>query len=266
MTNGFAPLTSTPLGCAGYAEYAPCALLAPYVRCFWTAQGAQRLVNPDVCADILFTREGVFFSGVSGAPFTGGADGGTFGIRFFAWSAWLFADDSPRGTQDGCFEAQALFGAASRELFLLISEAESASQRIAAAEKWLLRRLYGAAERSGGQTLLNAAALIVQRRGVIGVGELSREMFVCRRGLERIFAEYAGLSPKRLAELVRYQCVWRDLALLPRVSLAQLAAEYGYADQAHLTRDFTRRHSLSPLAALAYARENIPRDIRAANE
>lgn len=57
MTNGFAPLTSTPLGCAGYAEYAPCALLAPYVRCFWTAQSGQRLVNPDVCADILFTRD-----------------------------------------------------------------------------------------------------------------------------------------------------------------------------------------------------------------
>ena len=75
---------------------------------------------PDVCADIMFTARGVFFSGVSGEPFTGGEDGCAFGIRFYAWSAWLFADDTLRGTQDGCFEAAAHFGSAAREVFPLI--------------------------------------------------------------------------------------------------------------------------------------------------
>lgn len=248
----FFPLTSVPNDCAGYAEYAPCAALAPYVRCFWTARGERRLVNPDVCADIMFTARGVFFSGVSGEPFTGGEDGCAFGIRFYAWSAWLFADDALRGTQDGCFEAAAHFGSAARGLFPLISEAGSVTERIAAAERWLLGRLYGGV--CGGETLMRAAGLIAERRGVITVGELSRELFICQRALERVFAEYAGISPKRLAALVRYQSVWRDLVTLPRVSLAGLAAEYGYADQAHLTRDFTRRHSMPPLAALAYAR------------
>ncbi len=250
---GFLPLISVPHECAGYAEYAPCAALAPYIRCFWTARGARRLVIPDVCADIMFTARGVFFSGVSGEPFTGGEDGCAFGIRFYAWSAWVFADDDLRGTQDGCFEAAAHFGSAARELFPLIMEAGSVSERIAAAERWLRGRLYGGV-RGGGEALMRAAELIAERRGVITVGELSRELFVCTRGLERVFAEYAGLSPKRLAELVRYQNVWRDLVTLPCVSLAGLAAEYGYADQAHLTRDFTRRHSMPPLAALAYAR------------
>jgi AraC-like DNA-binding protein len=45
------------------------------------------------------------------------------------------------------------------------------------------------------------------------------------------------MSPKRFARIARVQAVLRRLATEPDADLAGLAAELGFADQAHLTRE-----------------------------
>jgi AraC-like DNA-binding protein len=77
------------------------------------------------------------------------------------------------------------------------------------------------------------------------VSALSDALFVSERQLRRVFAEAVGYGPKTLDRILRFQ---RFLALGPAVDggFARLAAELGYADQAHLTRDVTRLSGLSP--------------------
>lgn len=59
------------------------------------------------------------------------------------------------------------------------------------------------------------------------------------RHLQRLFAEHVGASPKWLLRRLRLQEVTDTLAAGTPLDWAALAADLGYVDQAHLSRDFT---------------------------
>jgi AraC-like DNA-binding protein len=59
------------------------------------------------------------------------------------------------------------------------------------------------------------------------------------RRLQRLFNEYVGVSPKWVIRRYRLREVTARLEPGGHVDWARLAFELGYADQAHLTRDFT---------------------------
>ena len=65
-----------------------------------------------------------------------------------------------------------------------------------------------------------------------------------------------GLAPKRYASLQRFSQALRHLAL-DRAGFAQIAAEVGYSDQAHMTVDMARHAGLSPGRFRALARRQI---------
>jgi AraC-like DNA-binding protein len=77
---------------------------------------------------------------------------------------------------------------------------------------------------------------------------LAAELFISERQLRRRCESAVGLGPKTLHRILRYQ---RFLALAwtlerPSEQLARLAAEAGYADQAHLTREAVRLQGRPP--------------------
>ncbi len=59
------------------------------------------------------------------------------------------------------------------------------------------------------------------------------------RQLERQFRALAGVTPKGYARRARFERARDRLWAAPATRLSALAAECGYADQAHLTREFT---------------------------
>jgi len=67
-----------------------------------------------------------------------------------------------------------------------------------------------------------------------------------RRHLERLCRRYAGTSPKQLLRLVRFEQVRDYLYAHPATSLAAVAYDFGFADQAHLTHEFRRFARLTP--------------------
>ncbi len=66
------------------------------------------------------------------------------------------------------------------------------------------------------------------------------------RRLQRLFRRHVGVTPKWVLARYRLHEAAARLARTPRLSLARLAAELGYADQAHFTRDFTSVVGRSP--------------------
>lgn len=60
------------------------------------------------------------------------------------------------------------------------------------------------------------------------------------RAVQRLFRDYVGASPKWVIRRNRLQEVALRIEKGDAPSLAQLAADLGYADQAHLSRDFKR--------------------------
>ncbi len=80
----------------------------------------------------------------------------------------------------------------------------------------------------------------------VHVPTLSRQVGLCQRQLERLFLERVGLSPKRYAQLERFRGAARAVAEQPPLSLAELAATLGYADQSHMAREFRALAGVSP--------------------
>ncbi|MBO1416731.1 helix-turn-helix domain-containing protein [Streptomyces sp. FH025] len=78
------------------------------------------------------------------------------------------------------------------------------------------------------------------------VDELARELGLTVRRLQRLFAEYVGASPKWVLRRARLHEAAERARTDGELDLAGLAAELGYADQAHLTRDFTAAVGTSP--------------------
>jgi AraC-like DNA-binding protein len=75
--------------------------------------------------------------------------------------------------------------------------------------------------------------------GIRRVEQLAERAGTSVRGLQRLCAEWIGIGPKELVRWARLHEAAGRVAAGP-VDWAALAAELGYADQAHLVRDFSR--------------------------
>lgn len=97
--------------------------------------------------------------------------------------------------------------------------------------------------------------------GEVSVAGLAAETGWSARHLGEQFRAETGLSPKAGARVIRFDRARRRLQRLQaaggRVVLAELAAECGYYDQAHLARDFRDLAGCPPSALLAEDLRNV---------
>ena len=265
------PVTGTPFQQdETYREVTPCAALAPYIRCFWGSDGPQPdrpsqggIVIPDTCMDIIFHMDyagnrlsAVFCaldesSELTAPSMSSGSMTATFAIRFYAWTACLFAEAPLRGSANGHFPAEQFFRRIVQALSPLMLTGLSLDGMIRAAEPLLLSLLNF---QRADADVLNAVHHMLRTSGRVRVGEAAAALALSPRQLERRFDACMGLSPKAMSSLLRYQLLWQDMLRSPRFDVLDAVAHYGYADQAHLLHDFRRRHLMSPREALALAR------------
>jgi AraC-like DNA-binding protein len=82
--------------------------------------------------------------------------------------------------------------------------------------------------------------------GLRRVAGLAEAAGMPERRLQRLFADYVGVSPKWVMRRARLLEAARRADEGVAVDWAELALDLGYADQAHLTRDFTATLGASP--------------------
>ncbi len=89
-------------------------------------------------------------------------------------------------------------------------------------------------------SFLQCARAVDEAGGAVRVDEIADQAGVSPRTLERLFLEHVGISPKTFARMVRFQNVVSRLRCRrPSFSsFADLAADCGFADQAHFIKDF----------------------------
>jgi AraC-like DNA-binding protein len=142
-----------------------------------------------------------------------------------------------------------LLGPAARDMAERLQEMNSSAGRLAILEQEITRRL--ALSRDGApRDLVWALRRLEATFGRIEVNALAKELGCSRKHLTVRFRREFGMSPKLFARVARFD---RAVALLRRdrvAGLAELAGECGYADQAHLTRDFCEFAGSPPAAFL----------------
>ena len=87
--------------------------------------------------------------------------------------------------------------------------------------------------------LLDVIAAMLDDRSLLKVAQVEEKCGVGTRSLQRLFERYVGVSPKWVLSRYRMHDVVTDLDAGYGGSLADLAAKYGWFDQAHFTREFT---------------------------
>lgn len=101
----------------------------------------------------------------------------------------------------------------------------------------LLRELRRDEERAEVRRAVRAAGLLREVE-LFRVEELASRAGLGVRALQRMFRRHVGASPKRLLRRIRLQEAALRIERGEEPSLARLAVDLGYTDQAHLTRDF----------------------------
>jgi AraC-like DNA-binding protein len=128
------------------------------------------------------------------------------------------------------------------ELTDYVADAPTWAERFARTERLLERRMLDAP--STRPEVEWAVSRICASGGRVPVESLARELGWSRRHLGDQLRDAVGLSPKRLARLVRFERVLDGLRA--GSELADIAYDAGYADQPHLNRDFRAFTGLTP--------------------
>ncbi|HET9982975.1 MAG TPA: helix-turn-helix domain-containing protein [Longimicrobiales bacterium] len=125
-----------------------------------------------------------------------------------------------------------------------VMHARGFAERVAATDRFLLRRLRRAVSR------LDPVAAAVARIARSGVGHrvsaLATELACSERTLRRRFREELGLSVKRFARITRFRRAHAFLQESPHASWAGAVVRFGYADQSHLIRDYREFAGTTP--------------------
>ena len=148
---------------------------------------------------------------------------------------------------------EAIWGRAATELAEQLAEQQSLERACTQLALALGRRARDAAS---PDPLVPKIVEALQRVSTRRVDDLAGDLFLSPRQLRRRCLIAFGCGPKALQRVLRFQ---RYLALShfqPETSLASLAIEAGYADQAHLTHDAVNLTGVPPAKLRAETRSS----------
>ncbi|CAN5144964.1 helix-turn-helix domain-containing protein [soil metagenome] len=230
---------------SAYREYPPPPDLSSHIACTWVRRDGEKSpdnvpIIPDGCADIVvFEHEAPRIAGPAIAPriVPIEPEASIVGLRFRPGAA------------------RALFGCSAVAILdcdISLADVCQAPQDMprtsgaarAALEAWARHRL---SADDGRDLHLIAAAAMFLNGSSYGLDRLVGELGWNHRRLHREFTATCGYGPKMLARIFRLQNTLGLARRTPAIAgLAHLAAAAGYADQAHMTRDFRALTSMTP--------------------
>ncbi len=251
-----------------YQTYIPCPQLTNFVKCYWTLEAPHTLesekqrIVPDGCIEMIFhygdlykqylnetdfiIQPKCFVFGQITAPLEIEPTGqtGIIAVRFTPDGFLPFATMPLEQMENKPVKLTKLFG---NEAILLeenILTAKTAEDRIKIIEAFLILKLQSteAADRLAKESV----EILLQTSGQVSVDELSGQLLVNRRQLERKFSSAIGLSPKQLSKIIRLQATLKMMQAKQFKNLTSLAYENGYYDQAHFIKDFKEFTGFSP--------------------
>jgi len=241
--------------------------LAPFLDYCWVVRWDLRgqppheqaiLPHPNVNLALEESGAGVF--GVGRSVFTRRltGDGKALGVRFRPGGFRPFYGQSIATLNDRVVPARQLFGPEADEACAAVMSPGADDTTMIAAAARLLRG-FGAAPDPVAVQVAGLVERITTNPELRRVTTLAEVFGMPERRLQRLFAEYVGVSPKWVMRRARLLEAARRADAGDGVDWAALALDLGYADQAHLTRDFTATLGIPP-AKYGRARSPAGRD------
>jgi len=247
------------------ARSAPSAPLAPFVEYYWIVRwdlrgqpSHEQAILPHPNVHLVFEASGAGIYGVDRSLFTRrlSGQGKVLGARFLAGCFRPFWGAPVSQLSDRVVPATRLFGPLAEKTRQAIMCAETDADMTSHAESLLFSGLPEpdpVAERAA-----RIVALITSDSSLRRVDQLASASGLSVRGLQRMFGDYVGASPKWVMRRARLHEAALQADGGEPVDWAALASDLGYADQAHLIRDFTATIGVPPSRYAAARSEPDP--------
>ncbi len=236
-----------------YREQSPPAALASHFKCLWLhrmpdSTPSTIAVVPDGCSDIIWSSNGLAIVGPDRvAAFPKLTAGETIiGARFRIGAAASWLRTPLREITGQTVPLHLVWGPATNEIEARMREAASMPERLGVLAAALLGR-QSAAEPPPPNIAACVAHLQVDRLILDDpIRTLVREIGTSERTLRRLCHEHLGYGAKTLDRILRLQRFMTACRSRPGDTLANLAVDAGYADQAHLAREARGLTSFTP--------------------
>lgn len=227
--------------------------LAPYVEYHWIVRwdvtgqppyDSRVLSHPNV--HLVFEPAGPLLYGVIRGVYTRRlVDAGqVHGVRFLPGGFRAFAGGPVQELTDRVVPAGSVFGPEAEELCPRVLACTRTDAMAALVEGFLADRLPAEPDPQAVQVAAVVREM-TEDHGLVRVEQVADRFELSVRTLQRLFAEYVGVSPKAVLRRARlHEAAQRADGGV--VDWAALAADLGYSDQSHLTRDFTAVVGVSP--------------------
>lgn len=238
--------------------------VAEFVEWYWAVRWDMRgrapyfaEVLPFPCVHLTFERDGDRFGGFVNGVCTRkyvrelAGCGETFGVRFRPGGFGAFTGLDVGGLRDRAVPAvEVLPDIGDLAERVLATPADPDRRRLV--EDYLRTRTRR--DDPNYRFVLRIAAAMAQESELTRVDQVTERFGVSARTLQRLFRRYIGAGPKWVLRRYRLQDGADLLARGRTADLAALAADLGYFDQAHFTREFTAEVGMAPLE---YAKNSL---------
>lgn len=238
-----------------YREWRPPQELADGIACLWSASVGVAGVHhsdrvlPDACVDVIWDGSRLFVAGPDTGPVVlAPAPPRTYvGVRLRPGHAARMLGRPASEIRDGRPDLVELWGRPTVDALTdEVAAAVDAAQVASALGRAVRVRLAG----SHPDTLVEGlVAALGGGPACVGPGLVSRlaaDLGSTERTLHRRCVTAVGYGPKTLDRVLRFRRARRLARSRQAMSLTELAATAGYADQAHLTRECRRLDGRTP--------------------
>lgn len=251
-----------------YQTYKPDKNLDAIVKCYWVLESPKEAIRqkqrivPDGCMEMIFhygdpykqylengghiIQPRCFVFGQITRPLEIEPTGttGIFAVRFYPQGFIPFTTADQKNMENKAVPLDVLLGSDGIGIAANILSAKTTEERITCIESFLVNRLNHPDQID--RMVKTIVDTIVTGNGQLSVEELSEEININRRQLERKLFRAIGLSPKQFSRIIRLQATLKLLLSKQFTSFTDLAYEGAYYDQAHFIRDFRAFTGLTP--------------------
>jgi AraC-like DNA-binding protein len=253
-----------------YREHKPSQPLGDFVDCFWyyTMDGSPEKVSPvQRCLPLGMVELIVHLKGKRSEGFWKNnwqsfPDSYLVGVmqepvawRMYGYSEMFAVRFKPEGLiqlfdcpvsswVNNFIDAEDFLGKEHSFILALIQSAETNQERVFLLETFIHQQL---SKRQTARNHFTEAIKHIRRANTqISSSALENQLFVCERQAQRLFKNNIGVSPKEYFRIIRFRQIIEAVKENKQVLWPQLAYSLGYADQAHLIRDFKAFSGLTP--------------------
>lgn len=243
------------MAAAQYREWAPAPALRRHVRCLWAGRLADDgtsyvdRVLPDGCVDLVWDGEGLFVAGpdTGPVPITPRPGGAFVGLRIQPGLTPAVLGLPAAALRDQRVDGREVLGGEAARLAERLHAAPALRAAAHELERAVAAHLPG---KAAPDPLVERLVVLLGRSTNQPIACLADDLGVSPRQLHRRCTAGVGYGPKTLHRVLRFRR-FLSRAEAGADGLARLAAEAGYVDQAHLSREVCRLAGTTPADLVA---------------